>query len=363
MTAKITADAAGTKVLIGNAAENALEIDSTAKTIKALSPYQMNATDTTKVPLAGGTMTGPLSVNVPSDLGLTITGSNEGGEIALRHTSGRYATVDYLDAAQQLRLINWASGSPAIINISSSADISTAGGIAATNGLYAGALSTAGVSTGGATVTNAGTIELYGSPPFIDFKRSPVDYSWRLINEPADNSFRIQCIGGGLYTFGAVGGVNLLGDLTVSGKYLGPDANGGAMVGTYRDGAHYVGFGWNGSQVLGLVDNTVEVQLGVSSDIRVKENIQDLPSVLDKVSQLRPVSFNYKSNGLPSIGFIAQEFGEVFPELRHISPSSQESSAMFGSDPIQSVNYAQVVAVLTKAIQELTARVAELEAK
>jgi hypothetical protein len=42
MTAKITADASGTKVTIGTAAEDALQIDATAKTIKALAPYQMN---------------------------------------------------------------------------------------------------------------------------------------------------------------------------------------------------------------------------------------------------------------------------------------------------------------------------------
>lgn len=41
MTAKITADATGTKVIIGTAAENALQIDATAKTIKALSPYKL----------------------------------------------------------------------------------------------------------------------------------------------------------------------------------------------------------------------------------------------------------------------------------------------------------------------------------
>lgn len=39
MTAKITADASGTKVTIGTAAEDALEIDATAKTVKALAPY------------------------------------------------------------------------------------------------------------------------------------------------------------------------------------------------------------------------------------------------------------------------------------------------------------------------------------
>lgn len=41
MTAKITASADGLKVLIGNAAEDALEIDQTAKTIKGINGYMM----------------------------------------------------------------------------------------------------------------------------------------------------------------------------------------------------------------------------------------------------------------------------------------------------------------------------------
>lgn len=41
MTAKITASADGTKVTIGTAAEDALQTDSAAKTIKALAPYVM----------------------------------------------------------------------------------------------------------------------------------------------------------------------------------------------------------------------------------------------------------------------------------------------------------------------------------
>lgn len=39
MTAKLTASADGTKVTIGNAAEDALQIDATAKIIAAVSPY------------------------------------------------------------------------------------------------------------------------------------------------------------------------------------------------------------------------------------------------------------------------------------------------------------------------------------
>lgn len=41
MTAKITASSDGTKVLIGNAAEDALQIDSVAKTVSTVSPYSL----------------------------------------------------------------------------------------------------------------------------------------------------------------------------------------------------------------------------------------------------------------------------------------------------------------------------------
>ena len=61
MTAKITANVAGNLVTIGTAAEDALQIDSTAKIIKALAPYTMapgsyandSAAATAGVPIGG----------------------------------------------------------------------------------------------------------------------------------------------------------------------------------------------------------------------------------------------------------------------------------------------------------------------
>jgi len=44
MTAKLTASADGTKDTIGTGAEDALQIDATAKTIKAISPYAIRQT-------------------------------------------------------------------------------------------------------------------------------------------------------------------------------------------------------------------------------------------------------------------------------------------------------------------------------
>lgn len=53
MTAKIKADATGTKVIFGTAAEDALQIDSVAKTIAAIAPYLLLA-DAVFVPGANG---------------------------------------------------------------------------------------------------------------------------------------------------------------------------------------------------------------------------------------------------------------------------------------------------------------------
>ena len=55
---------------------------------------------------------------------------------------------------------------------------------------------------------------------------------------------------------------------------------------------------------------------------------------------MRGVEFNYKEHGTKSIGVIAQEVEEVFPEL------------VYGDD-IKSVAYQNLVAVLIEAIKDL----------
>ncbi|MEK7522858.1 MAG: tail fiber domain-containing protein, partial [Patescibacteria group bacterium] len=51
------------------------------------------------------------------------------------------------------------------------------------------------------------------------------------------------------------------------------------------------------------------------SDIRLKKNILNINDTLSKILNLRPVTFNWKSNEEPSIGFIAEEVEPIFPEL------------------------------------------------
>ena len=84
---------------------------------------------------------------------------------------------------------------------------------------------------------------------------------------------------------------------------------------TYHSGLHY-SFGNMGVRQAYVEDNTGNyVQ---PSDKNLKTNIETLPSVMDGVLRLNPVSYVYKSSSDPNantIGFLAQEVGEVFPDV------------------------------------------------
>jgi Chaperone of endosialidase len=77
------------------------------------------------------------------------------------------------------------------------------------------------------------------------------------------------------------------------------------------------------------------------SDRKLKKEIKDLTeSYIDKIMDLRPVSFVWKDNLNPDIGFIAQEVKKVFPNL------VEEDAGYMG------VNYQKMVVPLVKAFQE-----------
>jgi hypothetical protein len=91
---------------------------------------------------------------------------------------------------------------------------------------------------------------------------------------------------------------------------------------------------------------------GTWSDARLKENIVDLPPQLANICALRPVEFDYKAGG-HQIGFIAQEMQEVYADS--VGENKDGMLTITG--------WSKTEARLVKAIQELAARVAELEAK
>jgi hypothetical protein len=89
-------------------------------------------------------------------------------------------------------------------------------------------------------------------------------------------------------------------------------------------------------------------QYNTSSDYRLKENIQPLANGLERLQQLKPIQFDWKSSGETSEGFIAHEVQEVFPEA--------VSGEKDGED-MQGMDYGRITPLLVKAIQELSNKV------
>lgn len=100
---------------------------------------------------------------------------------------------------------------------------------------------------------------------------------------------------------------------------------------------------------LNIVGVATALDFNALSDVNFKDNVITVGGALDKVSELRGVSFNWKETGESSYGVIAQELETVLPELVH------------GSDP-KTVNYNGIIGVLIEAIKELKSEVDRLKA-
>jgi len=113
-----------------------------------------------------------------------------------------------------------------------------------------------------------------------------------------------------------------------------------------------------------LICNGNVTAFGSTSDIRLKENVEVIPDALDKVKQLKGITFNYKKDGKKSTGLIAQDLEKVLPEAVY------ETSDVDDEDKHLAIRYGNTVGLLVEAIKEqqeqietLTAKVKELEGK
>ena len=100
-------------------------------------------------------------------------------------------------------------------------------------------------------------------------------------------------------------------------------------------------------EVVGTITCTTMVE---TSSVATKTNVKKLNSQTAKLSKLVPVSFNYKSNNKRSLGLIAEEVAQVYPELVEYD----------NGQPL-GVNYSKLTAVLISTVNELAAEVAELK--
>jgi hypothetical protein len=85
------------------------------------------------------------------------------------------------------------------------------------------------------------------------------------------------------------------------------------------------------------------------SDENQKENVVTVTNALDTVKQLRGVRFDWKENGKPSLGVIAQELEKVLPEL------------VLNSNGQKTVNYSGIIAVLIEAVKQQQEEIEKLK--
>jgi hypothetical protein len=120
----------------------------------------------------------------------------------------------------------------------------------------------------------------------------------------------------------------------------------------------YVGTSGSGNTV------TFAVQTTSPSDVRLKEEIADTDLGLEFVNQLRPVSYKLKDDPKhqKGYGFIADEVEELIgldSSLVYFEPDWK----MGDITGFKTVHYPSYIAVLTKAVQELSAKVETLQAE
>ncbi|MDZ7264188.1 MAG: tail fiber domain-containing protein [candidate division KSB1 bacterium] len=111
------------------------------------------------------------------------------------------------------------------------------------------------------------------------------------------------------------------------------------------------------SNILQVVQNSATDPIAdgwtTYSSRRWKTNIQPINNALDKVLRLRGVTFDWKKDGKHDLGLVAEEVGEVVPEVVVYEANGKDA---------RSVDYPRLVAVLIEAVKEQQKQIMELKA-
>jgi hypothetical protein len=132
-------------------------------------------------------------------------------------------------------------------------------------------------------------------------------------------------------------------------------------------GGYFIGFLNQSNVVQGSISKTSSTvtAYNTGSDYRLKEDILSMTGALDRIAQLKPVTFKWKEDKLDGEGFIAHELAEVCPQC---VTGEKDAVDTQGNPRYQMVDTSFLVATLTAAIQEqqiiinsLKARITALE--
>jgi hypothetical protein len=109
----------------------------------------------------------------------------------------------------------------------------------------------------------------------------------------------------------------------------------------------------------------------IASDKKLKTKVKTEEFSIEKIKQLKPVSYSYLDNinylSLPKglqHGFIAQELQMVFPEMVTLVKAPVfEKDKPVGYEDILAINYPMLISILTNAVKEQQSQIESLKAK
>ena len=240
-----------------------------------------------------------------------------------------------------------------------SGNLSAAGGtfsgdLSAATGTFSGNISAAGGTIGGwsiaPTYLSAGSTVLYNNGAvtignFVLDTAGNLDAGQGEFNATIQSQGTLRVVRSGWWSSSSGGGrgISLVGFRNSDGE---------TVVGTIQFGSNFSS----------IVYNT-------TSDIRLKTIVDKPMDALEKILQITPRNYYWNEEADPitwerlapdkktiDYGFIAQEIYEVFPQMVTVGGNDPKI------EPWQ-IDYSRITPLLVKAIQELSAKVANLESK
>ena len=156
------------------------------------------------------------------------------------------------------------------------------------------------------------------------------------------------------------GGVNVVGAI-YGATHVGTDSGDDIQFVNNTDQRFHV----NGGEEMRLeadgdlhVDGDVIAFSTTISDATLKYDINPVEFALDKINQLKGVSYKYKHNDRESAGLLAQDVEKVMPS----AVNTKKLPLATGDDKeYKTLHYDSMTAILVEAIKELTAKVKKLE--
>ena len=98
---------------------------------------------------------------------------------------------------------------------------------------------------------------------------------------------------------------------------------------------------------------TLAGTLTENSDIRLKENIENIDGALAKVNQMRGITFDRIDTGEKEYGMVADELEEIIPELVDTIDDGDIKKEI---PNIKSIKYTKLTSILVEAVKELSAQ-------